>query len=81
MSPVMHNTAIQAAGLNACYLPFPCSPEDLGNVIAGLRSMGFLGANVDDPAQTGSHRASRWVERGIPLHRKRQHPLLGGRIG
>ena len=23
MSPVMHNAAIQAAGLNACYLPIP----------------------------------------------------------
>ena len=49
MSPVMHNAAIQAAGLNACYLPFPCSPEDLGNVIAGLRGMEFLGANVTIP--------------------------------
>ena len=49
MSPVMHNAAIQAAGLNACYLPFPCPPEDLGDVIAGLRGMGFLGANVTIP--------------------------------
>ena len=49
MSPLMHNAAIQAAGLNACYLPFPCPPEDLGDVIAGLRGMGFLGANVTIP--------------------------------
>ena len=49
MSPVMHNAAIQAAGLNACYLPFPCPPEALGDVIAGLRGMGFLGANVTIP--------------------------------
>ena len=49
MSPVMHNAAIQAAGLNACYVPLPCPPEALGAVIAGLRGMGFLGANVTIP--------------------------------
>ncbi len=49
MSPVMHNAAIQAAGLNACYVPFPCPPEALGDVIAGLRGMAFLGANVTIP--------------------------------
>ena len=49
MSPVMHNAAIKAAGLNACYVPFPCPPEALGDVIAGLRGMGFLGANVTIP--------------------------------
>ncbi len=49
MSPVMHNAAIQAAGLNACYIPFPCPPEALGDVIAGLRGLGFLGANLTIP--------------------------------
>ena len=49
MSPVMHNAAIQAAGLNACYVPFPCPPEALGEVVAGLRGMGFLGANLTIP--------------------------------
>ena len=77
MSPVMHNAAIQAAGLNACYVPFPCPPEALGDVIAGLRGMGFSRRQRDHPPQTGGHRASRRPERGIPLHRKRQHPLLG----
>ena len=49
MSPVMHNAAIRAAGLNACYVPLPCRPEALGDVIAGLRGMGFLGANLTIP--------------------------------
>lgn len=49
MSPVMHNAAIDAAGLNACYVPVPCPPESLGDVVAGLRGMGFLGANVTIP--------------------------------
>ena len=48
-SPVMHNAAIQAAGLNACYVPLPCPPEALGDVIAGLRGLGFLGANLTIP--------------------------------
>ncbi len=49
MSPVMHNAAIRAAGLNACYVPLPCPPEALGEVVAGLRGVGFLGANVTIP--------------------------------
>ena len=49
MSPVMHNAAIKAAGLNACYVPLPCPPEALREVIAGLRGLGFLGANVTIP--------------------------------
>lgn len=49
MSPVMHNAAIQAAGLNACYVPFPCAPQALGDVIAGLRGLRFLGANLTIP--------------------------------
>ena len=49
MSPVMHNAAIQAAGFNGCYVPFPCPPEALGDVLAGLRGVGFLGANVTIP--------------------------------
>ncbi len=49
MSPVMHNAAIEAARLNACYVPLPCPPEALGEVVAGLRGLGFLGANVTIP--------------------------------
>ncbi len=48
-SPVMHNAAIRAAGLNACYVPLPCPAEALGDVIAGLRGLGFLGANLTIP--------------------------------
>lgn len=48
-SPAMHNAAIRAAGLNACYVPFPCAPDALGAVIAGLRGVNFLGANLTIP--------------------------------
>ena len=49
MSPVMQNAAIQAAGINACYVALPCAPGDLGQAVAGLRAVGFVGANVTIP--------------------------------
>lgn len=49
LSPLMHNAAYAAMGLNLCYVPLPVSPEGLGSAIAGLRAMQFLGANVTIP--------------------------------
>jgi len=49
MSPVMQNAALRAMAARACYIPLPCSAEDLGQVIAGLRGLGFVGANVTIP--------------------------------
>lgn len=49
LSPVMQNAAIRAAGINACYVPLPCLPGNLGRAVAGLRALGFAGANVTIP--------------------------------
>ena len=49
LSPVMQNAAIRAAGINAFYVPLPCSPGNLGQAVAGLRAVGFVGANVTIP--------------------------------
>lgn len=49
LSPVMQNAAIRAAGINACYVPLPCPPGNLGRAVAGLRALGFVGANVTIP--------------------------------
>lgn len=49
LSPVMQNAAIRAAGINACYVPLPCPPGNLGRAVAGLRAVGFAGANVTIP--------------------------------
>lgn len=49
MSPVMQNAALQAMALPACYIPLPCPVDGLGRVIAGLRALGFVGANVTIP--------------------------------
>lgn len=49
LSPVMQNAAIRAAGINACYVPLPCPPGNLGRAVAGLRAVRFAGANVTIP--------------------------------
>ena len=49
LSPVMHNSAFVALNLNWCYVPLPVPPERLGEAVAGLRALGFAGANVTVP--------------------------------
>jgi shikimate dehydrogenase len=49
ISPQLHGAALAAAGLDAVYLAFDVHPDDLGAAIAGLRSLGFLGANLTVP--------------------------------
>lgn len=49
LSPVMHNTAFAALGLDWAYLPLPVYPDHLGEALRGLRALGFAGANVTVP--------------------------------
>lgn len=49
LSPVMHNAAYEAMGLDLCYVPLPVRPEDLQAAVIGLKAMGFLGVNVTIP--------------------------------
>ncbi len=49
LSPVMHNTAIAALGLDYVYLPLPVRPEDLQVAIAGFAAIGLVGFNVTIP--------------------------------
>jgi len=48
-SPVMQNAALRGMGLNGVYVPFAPSPENLAEVVAGLRALGIAGANVTVP--------------------------------
>lgn len=48
-SPVMHNAALAAAGLNWAYVPLPVQPEDVKTAVLGLRALGFKGCNVTVP--------------------------------
>ncbi len=49
LSPAMHNSAFAALDLSWCYVPLPVPPERLGEAVAGLRALGFVGANVTVP--------------------------------
>ena len=49
LSPLIHNTAFRAAGLNDAYLACRVAPDAIANAIAGLRALSVLGANVTIP--------------------------------
>jgi shikimate dehydrogenase len=47
MSPLMHNTAFDSAGINAAYVAFDV--KDLSAAMAGMRSLGIKGLSVTIP--------------------------------
>lgn len=50
LSPPMHNAAFAALGLDWAYLPWPVTPDRLGEAVRGLRALAnFAGANVTVP--------------------------------
>lgn len=49
LSPLMHNAAFSALELDYIYVPLPVDPDHLGQAVAGLKAMGFVGANVTIP--------------------------------
>jgi len=50
LSPLMHNTAAEALGLNYCYNVFDVhSPDDLPAAVEGIRALGIMGVNVTIP--------------------------------
>jgi shikimate dehydrogenase len=49
LSPVMHNAAFAALGLDWIYVPFPVHPDSLPAAVAGLAALGVAGFNVTIP--------------------------------
>ena len=49
LSPVMHNAAFEALGLDAIYLAFRVAEHELGDAIRGAKSLGIAGLNVTIP--------------------------------
>jgi shikimate dehydrogenase len=49
MSPVMHNAAFEALGLDYAYLPFHVGREELKMAIAGTKALKIVGLNVTIP--------------------------------
>jgi shikimate dehydrogenase len=51
-SPMMHNTAFEALGLDYVYLAFDIQHEQLDGVVKGLKALGIRGFNVSMPYKT-----------------------------
>jgi shikimate dehydrogenase len=49
LSPLMHNAAFAALGLDWVYVPLAVKAERLEDAIRGLVALGFIGANVTTP--------------------------------
>ncbi len=60
LSPVMHNSAFRALGLDWIYIPARVRPSDLGAALRGIRAMGWAGINLTIPHK---ERATRLVDR------------------
>jgi shikimate dehydrogenase len=59
LSPLIHNAAFAALGMDWAYVPLPVGPGDLEAALAGLPAMGFAGANVTMPHKTEAARLVR----------------------
>lgn len=49
LSPLMHNAAFSAEGLDMCYLAFKVSPQDLSDAVKAVRALNMLGVNITVP--------------------------------
>ncbi|MDZ7378344.1 MAG: shikimate dehydrogenase [candidate division KSB1 bacterium] len=49
LSPLMHNAAFAALGLDWIYVPFPVKSPALREALRGLRALGVVGVNVTVP--------------------------------
>jgi shikimate dehydrogenase len=49
LSPVVHNAAFAALGLDWVYVPFPVPPDQIQQAVAGMAALGLAGANVTMP--------------------------------
>lgn len=59
----MHEAAFAAAGREARYLACDVQPAQLETALAGMRALGFAGANVTVPHKEA---ACRWADRRLP---------------
>jgi len=67
LSPVIHNAAYAALGLDWAYVPLAVGPDSLLTALAGLRAMGFAGANVTMPHKEEAAGASATLSEDAEL--------------
>lgn len=48
-SPLMHNAVIEKLGLNYTYMAFDVKPEELGNAVKSIKTLGISGVNITIP--------------------------------
>jgi shikimate dehydrogenase len=63
LSPLMHNVAFAARGLNWAYVPLPVQPDRLEDAIRGVVALGLVGVNVTTPHKLA---AAKLVETDAP---------------
>ncbi len=67
LSPIMHNAAFEALGLDALYLAFDVNPEQLMTVLPAMRSMGFGGVNLTIPHKEVAFRGLEQLDESARL--------------
>jgi len=67
LSPVIHNAAFAALGLDWAYLPLAVPPGRVADAVAGLPALGFAGANVTMPHKTEVAHAVRHLSEDARL--------------
>jgi shikimate dehydrogenase len=63
LSPLMHNAAFEATGLDYCFIPLEVEPQKLRSAVKAMRLLGFCGFNVTIPHK---RRIMAWVDRLSP---------------
>lgn len=63
LSPLMHNAAFAALGLDWAYVPLPVKADRLEDAVRGLVALGFVGANVTTPHKLA---VTKLVETNVP---------------
>jgi shikimate dehydrogenase len=53
LSPLMQTAAFESVGIDAVYVPFEVSPDELDVAVNGLRALGVKGFNVTVPHKEG----------------------------
>lgn len=61
LSPVIHNAAFEALGMDWTYVHLPVAPQELPEAMRTLASDGFAGANVTIPHKTQAADLAIWL--------------------